>query len=97
MRKIIKYSVYIVLIVFIISGIIAAYVGALDFAFTKLLELLVAKNSFFLEQRAHSGKSEWTSADFTTFLYLHTLNTYIPLLNHNNTVLLYQTLIICTA
>jgi len=30
------------LIVFIISGIIAAYVGALDFAFTKLLELLVA-------------------------------------------------------
>jgi len=30
------------LIVFIISGIIAAYVGALDFAFTKLLELLVS-------------------------------------------------------
>jgi preprotein translocase subunit SecE len=30
------------LIVFIISGIIAAYVGGLDFAFTKLLELLVA-------------------------------------------------------
>jgi preprotein translocase subunit SecE len=29
------------LIVLIISGIIAAYVGALDFAFTKLLELLV--------------------------------------------------------
>ena len=30
------------LIVFIISGIIAGYVGALDFAFTKLLELLIA-------------------------------------------------------
>lgn len=30
------------LIVLIISGIIAAYVGALDFAFTKLLEFLVS-------------------------------------------------------
>jgi preprotein translocase subunit SecE len=31
------------LIVFIISGIIAAYVGALDFGFTKLLEAFLSK------------------------------------------------------
>lgn len=31
------------LIVFIISGIVGAYTGALDFVFTKLLELLVAR------------------------------------------------------
>jgi preprotein translocase subunit SecE len=30
------------LIVFIISGIIALYTGALDFLFTKLLEFLIA-------------------------------------------------------
>jgi len=31
------------LIVFIISGIIAAYTGALDYAFTKLLEFVISK------------------------------------------------------
>jgi len=31
------------LIVFVISGIIAAYVGGLDFAFTKILELAISK------------------------------------------------------
>ena len=31
------------LIVFIISGIVGAYTGALDFVFTKLLEFLVAR------------------------------------------------------
>jgi preprotein translocase subunit SecE len=31
------------LIVFIISGIVAIYLGVLDFSFTKLLELLVIK------------------------------------------------------
>ena len=31
------------LIVFIISGIVGAYTGALDFVFTKLLEVLVAR------------------------------------------------------
>ncbi|MEJ2348101.1 MAG: preprotein translocase subunit SecE [Patescibacteria group bacterium] len=31
------------LIVFIISGVIGLYLGMLDFSFTKLLELLIAK------------------------------------------------------
>ena len=31
------------LIVFMISGIIGAYVGGLDYAFTKILELVIAK------------------------------------------------------
>lgn len=31
------------LIVFIISAAVGAYVGALDYAFTKLLELLIAR------------------------------------------------------
>jgi preprotein translocase subunit SecE len=31
------------LIVFIISGIIGGYVGALDYAFTKLLELFISR------------------------------------------------------
>ncbi len=31
------------LIVFAISGIVGAYVGGLDFAFTKLLEVLLSK------------------------------------------------------
>lgn len=31
------------LIVLIISGIIGAYVGGLDYAFTKILELIIAK------------------------------------------------------
>lgn len=31
------------LIVFIISGIVGAYTGALDFVFTKILEFLVAR------------------------------------------------------
>jgi len=31
------------LIVFIISAVVGIYVGALDYAFTKLLELLIAR------------------------------------------------------
>jgi preprotein translocase subunit SecE len=31
------------LIVFLISAIVGAYVGGLDFAFTKLLELVIAR------------------------------------------------------
>jgi type VI secretion system protein ImpJ len=54
----------------------------------RLLELLVAKSSDLLDRRQQrpSGQIEYTSSDITVFWLLHTVNTFIPLLNNHYTI-----------
>jgi type VI secretion system protein ImpJ len=53
----------------------------------RLLEMLVAKSTALLERRRQqpSGQIEYTTADVTVFWLLHTVNTFIPVLNHQLT------------
>ena len=50
----------------------------------RLLELLVAKGNSLTERRRQqpSGQIEFTTADLSVFWLLHTVNSFIPTLNH---------------
>ena len=54
----------------------------------RVLELLVAKSSSLWERRQQhpSGQIEFTTSDVTVFWLLHTVNSFIPLLNHHYTI-----------
>lgn len=51
----------------------------------RLLELLVAKSSYFSERKPVTGQSGDAATQMRTFWILQTLNTTIPLLNHIRT------------